>query len=683
MTAQQTLDVSTTHARRWVQRLTGRSGEEISEVNEALPFSFLYDGAHSQEFLGLWKKQVQESPGGVGFSAYEIIWSDPATGLECRLALKAYEHYPALDWVVYFKNNGSSDTKIIEDIQALDITWTDDSAPPRGALPPAQLWRGRGSPNSIRDFEYLDQELVSGLPVTMHGGWGWSSSEWLPFFNLKVGNLGLLTGIGWTGEWTCTLKADPATGVQVRAGMEKTHLLLHPGEEIRSPRILQLFWTGDRIDAHNQWRRLLMEHYVPRVEGKPVTGPLCMMHWGGMSTGEHLKRIALYREQRLPHEYLWIDAGWYGLHSAFSPDDQTGDWSRHTGDWRVNPHTHPNGLRPIADAAAEADMKFLLWAEPERAIKGTHWPTEHPEWFLSIAGPSNALLLNLGDDATRRSVTDFMIGLIRENRVDLYRQDFNFGPIGYWRENDAEDRQGILEIRYVTGLYAFWDELLKTFPGLIIDNCASGGRRIDLETISRSLPLWRSDWQCVADNDPVGDQTHGMGLSYWVPLHGTGTWCSMPTRALCDTYKARSTMGPAWSFTAFPFERHTIDPTYPWDWFRQMAADFLRARPAFVGDYYPLTEARADFTQWAAYQMNRPDLGEGFLIAFRRKEAPWSTAQFKLRGLDPDATYEIEDADTGKKDNVKGGDLLNHGLAITLPRPNLSALIFYRMIATI
>jgi alpha-galactosidase len=397
-----------------------------------------------------------------------------------------------------------------------------------------------------------------------------------------------------------------------------------------------------------------------------------------MTTEEHLKRIAVYKKQRLPQEYYWVDAGWYGLNSTFSPDEFTGDWAQHAGDWRVNPKPHPKGLRPISDAAEDAGMKLLLWVEPERAVRGSYWTTEHPEWFLSRHN-AEWLLLNFGDDAARQGVTEFMLNLIRENRVGIYRQDFNTAPLAYWRENDAEDRQGISEIRYVTGLYAFWDELLEKNPGLIIDNCAGGGKRIDLETISRSIPLWRSDWQCSAENDPVGGQTHGMGLSYWIPLHGTGGgYDNIASAVRKSTYRARSAMGPAWQLSAFPYESTPIDPKYPWKWFHRMANDYLRARAAFAGDYYPLTDANPDFRQWAAYQMNHPETGEGFLMAFRRKDSPWSEAQFKLRGLDPEAEYEVENADTGKKRRLQGKDLLDQGLSVRLSRPDKSSLIFYR-----
>ena len=60
-------------------------------------------------------------------------------------------------------------------------------------------------------------------------------------------------------------------------------------------------------------------------------------------------------------------------------------------------------------------------------------------------------------------------------------------PLDFWRGNDPPDRQGMTEIRYIEGLYALWDEPRGRHPGLLIDDCASGGRRIDLEMISRSV----------------------------------------------------------------------------------------------------------------------------------------------------------------------------------------------------
>ena len=92
------------------------------------------------------------------------------------------------------------------------------------------------------------------------------------------------------------------------------------------------------------------------------------------------------------------------------------------------------------------------------------------------------------------------------------------------------------EIRYIEGLYAFWDALHEQHPGLLIDNCASGGRRLDLETISRSAALWRSDFQCRPDFNPAGMQGQTYGLSSWIPLSAAVTRRS-------DAYRFRSGLG--------------------------------------------------------------------------------------------------------------------------------------------
>ena len=104
------------------------------------------------------------------------------------------------------------------------------------------------------------------------------------------------------------------------------------------------------------------------------------------------------------------------------------------------------------------------------------------------------------------------------NGIDYYRQDFNMGISPYWEANDEPGRTGMKEIRHVEGLYKFWDYLLDRFPRLMIDNCAAGGRRLDLETMSRSAPLWRTDYRYGEVN---GYQCHTYGLKMCIRDSGT------------------------------------------------------------------------------------------------------------------------------------------------------------------
>ncbi len=179
---------------------------------------------------------------------------------------------------------------------------------------------------------------------------------------------------------------------------------------------------------------------------------------------------------------------------------------------------------------------------------------------------------------------------------------------------------------------------------------------------------------------------HGMGLSYWIPLHGTGTYNSMTTRELCNTYRTRSNMGPSFMFSTFPYETTPIDADYPWDWYRNRIKEYRIAQPLYRGDYYPLTDATPDTRQWAVYQMHRPDLNEGFILAFRRQDSPYSAATFKLHGLDPMVMYDIYEVldESYEMSSFDNGDaMMSEGIEIALPEILTSKMIFYRKFADV
>ena len=158
----------------------------------------------------------------------------------------------------------------------------------------------------------------------------------------------------------------------------------------------------------------------------------------------------------------------------------------------------------------------MLWFEPERVAPGTWLAENHPEWIL---GGRQGGLLNFGNPDVSKWVTEHVDQVLVAEGIDLYRQDFNMDPLAYWRAADAKDRQGIAEIRHVTNLLAYWDELKRRHPNMLIDECASGGRRNDLEMMRRAVPMWRSD----KTMEPIGQQSMTYGISMWLPYFGTGT----------------------------------------------------------------------------------------------------------------------------------------------------------------
>ncbi len=313
-------------------------------------------------------------------------------------------------------------------------------------------------------------------------------------------------------------------------------------------------------------------------------------------------------------------------------------------------------------------MGFLLWVEPERVYQGTMWTREHPDFLLGPVGPN--YLFDLGNPAARQALTDHLAKLIQDGNISCYRQDFNMDPRPFWDAADAADRIGMAEIRHITGLYQMWDDLLARCPGLLIDNCSSGGRRIDLETISRSIPLWRSDAQCFPgfSGTVMQGQTHGLGL--WVPL-GAGC-CDRQ-----DTYMFRSAMGPGLDLIMYEFEKDTNNH-FSIPWLQKMLGELQQVRDCFLGDFYPLISFTLADDSWAAWQFDRPDLGTGIVLAFRRPQSPFAVAALTLKGLQAEATYEFRDADTGEVVQRVGSQCMDDGLQIEIAGKPAARLLIYQ-----
>jgi alpha-galactosidase len=218
------------------------------------------------------------------------------------------------------------------------------------------------------------------------------------------------------------------------------------------------------------------------------------------------------------------------------------------------------------------------------------------------------------------------------------------------------------EIRHIEGLYAYWDSLLIRFPKLLIDNCASGGRRLDIETTSRSAPLWRTDYHY---GEPNGYQCHTYGLNFYLPIHGTG-----PTSA--DNYNFRSGLSAA---------MNTVLCCRPIADIQKTIRDYKELRPYFYGDYYPLTTTD-NYTSdevWLAYQMDRPEYGDGIIVAFRRDKSPDTSIKVRLSGLQDKQQYELQYVDTGEK-TVKTGSELKAGLDLAIPNQRESLMIKYHTV---
>lgn len=401
----------------------------------------------------------------------------------------------------------------------------------------------------------------------------------------------------------------------------------------------------------------MFAHNVPRTSDGTLPPPLLFGNTSGefnemCNADEENQKyfIDRYALERVPINYWWMDAGWY-------PCD--GQWPK-TGTWEPDMKRFPRGLRAISDHARTVGVKTLVWFEPERVAQGTWLAQNHPDWLLG------GTLLNLGRAEVRNWLTDHVDRVLREQDIRLYRQDFNMDPLSFWRNNDPPDRQGMTENKHIQNYLAYWDDLRRRHPDLIIDSCASGGRRNDLETMRRAIALHPTDYNY---GHLAAKQAFHSSLFQWLPCFGSNT---VPVDTV-NAYAIRS--GHAMNVVlGYDLRRKDLD----YDLLRKLAAEWRQIVPYYQGDFYPLTSYSRDEERWLAWQFDRPDQGDGIIEAFRREKTEEASATFRLSGMDAAARYEITDLESGRSASFRGSELTEHGLPLEIKAKPGALVVRYR-----
>lgn len=639
----------------------------IAAKDAKLPFSFKIGSEDSAAWLASCAKTTAKKKLDANRSERTDVWTERKTGLQLKMVSVEYKDFPTVEWTLFFKNIGTKPSEIIADINAVDASLESKK---QGSF---ILHRtvgdgvdGMYSPDSI--------QLKNGESRTITPYGGRSSSNEFPYFNLESPEGGMIVAIGWPGQWSAKFDQSEES-LRVTAGQEKTHFRVLPGEELRTPLIAIQFWKSNRTTSQNVWRRWMLAHNTPRVGGKLPSPKYNMCNancygYFGFTEDTQWEWLKRYEEEKLYPEYLWVDLCWFKMDGATLIYDGLYD------DDLVR---FPRGLKPLSEDLHKKGSKLIVWFEPEHLYPGPeNWHVaNHPEWLFKVApGRENEInqgmplkdrmVYNMGNPDALKWLIENTDKVIKREGIDIYRHDFNVEPVTFWRENDAPDRQGVNEVKYVAGFLTYFDELLKRNPGMEIDNCASGGRRNDIETLRRSLPLLRSDtW-----GEPTGQQCQTYGFAQWIPYWGTGIMYSEPKDL---AYIFRSQMGP--SFISCWDLRLKRDYSEQ----RRLIAQWKPLREIILeGDFIPLTPYSRTNGDWMAWQYDDSSKGKGIIQAFRRPEAKAASLLVRLHGLISKSTYELTDLDTGTKVQMSGEELMTKGLEIKLSEAPSSAVWTYR-----
>lgn len=249
-------------------------------------------------------------------------------------------------------------------------------------------------------------------------------------------------------------------------------MTLQAGETLTLPEVWY-YETSDRVGM-DAWRlhRYCHKRY-PRGT-LPVIYNTWMCHFDNVNYDVVSKQVPLAAD--LGAEYFVLDAGWFGNGAG---------WSQSVGDWQENMDTKYAGrVIDVANLVRSLGMKFGLWFEPERAAAGSKAVKEHPSYYLK---GSEWYFTDFANPEACEFVLNSISETIEKYGVEFVKFDFN---ADLWF-----DERRTAFFAYYEGYHAFLKALKARFPSLYIENCASGGERLNLANIQQFRSFWYSDCQ--------------------------------------------------------------------------------------------------------------------------------------------------------------------------------------------
>ncbi len=606
--------------------------------SNSYPFTFKVDG---EEFNpDEWEKSIVEAPEAdapyTGGQTKYLVFLNEERGLEVTVEATVFENNATCQWAVYIENTSENNSGVISDFYALDSSFSTGEA---------ELYYSIGSDTSASDFSLIKKNLSSAQKEFSANN-GKPTEAFLPYFNINGDSIGMILGIGWTGQWAASLsETEGKTDISVKQEFFNAYLL--PGEKVRSPLVSLSFYENDNpLKGFNLFRSWVVDCVYPESVTKDY---YTVMEIAGPSSTRTSDEIIEILDGTSESTYaqtdaFWMDAGWYSYNNG---------WYDGVGNWTPDTSRYDNGIAELSGYAAKKGLGHVLWYEPERVYPGTNFHkvgSENEQWLIYV-GEEN-YMWNLANEQAFEYYSEYLLNSLKENGVTIYRQDFNFAPLEYWQKADAEyygGRTGICENHYVTNLYRYLDYICENIDGLIIDNCASGGKRLDLEMTYRSIPFWRSDYNCSVHYDLFeATQSQTYGISFWLPISGSAL-------NMESEYSSRSAVMP---LILMDFFANTV-PFF----------DLYQENRAFMtGNYYPLDFGSFDKDKMLAMQFSSDDSSAGTVLIYKRANVNDSKYTVKLNGLAAQLTYDVYDIDNPETVySMTGEELMSEGITINLP----------------
>jgi alpha-galactosidase len=290
--------------------------------------------------------------------------------------------------------------------------------------------------------------------VEHNGSWHWEISD--------VAHELLLRASGPTyreGHWSKKLASGeefesvPVTFARVSGGLEAALRTLTGARRL-----------SRRPHPDTASLRVIFNDYMNCLSGNPTTETLIPI---------------IEKAAEVGAEYFVIDAGWYA---------EIGEtWWESVGAWQPSVTRFPFGFSDVIQRIRKKQMIPGLWLEIE--VVGINCPLarELPDaWFFLRAGKRvidhGRYQLDFRNPEVRAHADQIVERLVREFGVGYLKMDYNINAGPGTDHGSSTPGDGLLEhnrayLDWVRGVFA-------AHPELVIENCSSGGLRMDYAQLS-------------------------------------------------------------------------------------------------------------------------------------------------------------------------------------------------------
>ncbi|MEJ5313845.1 alpha-galactosidase [Anaerolinea sp.] len=595
--------------------LNGLRGKICEWLTPSQPSAFLgvtVNGRHytAQELTCLGKEESQPVPG-----IRQTVFRFEGQGWELHQTVRVYAGFPLMEVEPRLVNNGDVEI-VVERIDSLDLTLKAEDLTLMGF---SGNWGSEFEPLTFKPYQPFVLESRSGRSSKGHHPWTALVSP--------QGEV-LSAAVAWSGNWV--MRFEPLQGGALRfSGGLHDWLFskrLKPGEAVHGvPLVLVMGQDLNEISRHLS--RVGRRFWYPR-NALSLQLPVEWNHWWPYEDVEINEEVFLANARKaaeLGFEVCTLDAGWFG------PGDAGTFWYDYRGDWhRVNTRRFPHGIRFLSDAVHALGMKFGIWCEIEALGEKASLSRDRPDLPARRDGVPLGYVC-MGNPAAQEWAFQTLSRLIREWGCDWIKLDFNLDPGAGCNRTDHGHQEGDGLYEHYRGYYQMLTRLRQEFPDVVLENCSSGGLRIDLGMLRQTHMTFLSDPDWAVHDLQIFWGASTM-LAPSVLLHWTYShWRNIDpppqqrfdpldpalTRAKWDYYTRISMLGwyglsqklselPAW--LAERVAQHNR-------LYQNEVRRFIRDGDLHRLTTQPLRSGMGD--RWAAFQYSLPDESEHLLFVFR------------------------------------------------------------------